>query len=81
MSREKILDTQRLKREDALQRLATLRTDCMSQYNSLDQTGDVNWDCYDKGNWYSMVESIDAISKILIANHLKKLCDGTKELS
>jgi hypothetical protein len=45
--------------------LQTLLSDCEIQELTLRMRDDVLWDCYDIGNWASMVQSILKVAKEL----------------
>lgn len=52
-------------KEEALLRLDTIKQDCESQVNALEQRQDVSWDCYSLGNWSSMLNNINKIMELL----------------
>jgi hypothetical protein len=41
--------------------LKNLLDSCESQLNALEQRDDVFWDCYNTGNWQSMVDDIKEV--------------------
>ena len=45
--------------------LNDLIDDCESQYNSLNENNDINWDCYDKSNWESMTQNLLKIKELI----------------
>lgn len=41
-------------REELLEILSIILDDCTAQHDSLIENGDINWDCYQPANWYSL---------------------------
>lgn len=63
-------------KNNLLHLLQTLEIDASAQYNSLKNRKDVNWDCYDTGNWKNTHSTIMEISDILGLNVESNLCEG-----
>ena len=70
---EQVLTIDNQTKERVKSLLAILENDFSSQYNYLKNRGDVNWDCYNKGNWentHSIVMEISTILGIQIDSNL-----------
>lgn len=49
--------------------LTCLKEDCQFQVNSLTNRNDVSWDCYDIGNWQSMVNNLETIELLVYGDN------------
>jgi len=56
-----------------MKRLSILEYDFQAQLDCLENTGDIDWDCYDKNNWKNSVKHIRQIYKVLDRARSKKM--------
>lgn len=50
--------------------LVDVLIDCQSQVDSLTERQNVNWDCYDIGNWQSMLSSLETIELLVYGDNV-----------
>ena len=59
--------------------ISDLRLECSIQYHSLEERGDVYWNCYNKERWKHMVNTINELETLINGETHENETEATRE--